>query len=537
MARAFSEIAFTAGVRAFQTRMGSRQNYAALDHTDERGDTLGASEARFIAARDGFYQASVGENGWPYVQFRGGPAGFLRVLDQRTIAYADFRGNVQYISAGNIAADGRVALILINYAKRSRLKIWGRATLVDEADDPALIARLEDGNYRARVERAVLISVEAFDWNCPQHITPRFSEAEIGQRLQAQHAEIAQLQQQLAQRERDQPVPAKHGETLPLALGNGPLALVVSGIRQLTPRVRAYELRAPDGVDLPKVGAGAHLDVPLRLPGRGQETRRYSISSNPARRDAFEIAVLREDAGSGGSLAIHASWQLGLQLFCQLPGNDFAVHDEQRPAVLIAGGIGITPIKAMALQLQARKNPFALHYAGRSASEMAYRDRLERQFGAQLRTYAGDRGQRLDVPGVFAAAPTDALFYVCGPARLLDTARDAAATHGIAADRLRFERFHVPARPDDRPVQVVLRGSGRTLAVAAGQSILDAVQAAGIAAAAGCRSGNCGSCAVKVLAGTPDHRDSALSDRQRDSAGLMCICVSRAKSETLTLDL
>lgn len=122
MARAYSEIAFTPAVRAFQTRMGSRRNYAALDHAAERGDELGASEAEFIAERDGFYQASVGENGWPYVQFRGGPAGFLRLLDQRTIGYADFRGNVQYISAGNIEADGRVSLILMDYAQRRRLK-------------------------------------------------------------------------------------------------------------------------------------------------------------------------------------------------------------------------------------------------------------------------------------------------------------------------------------------------------------------------------------------------------------------------------
>jgi hypothetical protein len=183
MARAVSEIAFTSTVRAFQTRMGSRHNYAALDHAEERGDTLGEREAAFLAECDGFYQASVGENGWSYVQFRGGPAGFLKVLDPGTLGYADFRGNVQYISAGNIEADGRVALILMDYARQRRLKIWGRARLVDEAEDPALIARLEDPAYRAQVERAVIIKVEAFDWNCPQHITPRYTEAEIARRV------------------------------------------------------------------------------------------------------------------------------------------------------------------------------------------------------------------------------------------------------------------------------------------------------------------------------------------------------------------
>lgn len=197
MARAFSEIAFTPAVRAFQTRMGSRRNYAALDHAEERGDPLGEREAAFLAERDGFYQASVGENGWPYVQFRGGPAGFLKVLDPGTLGYADFRGNVQYISAGNIEADGRVALILMDYAQQRRLKIWGRARLVGEAEDAALIARLEDPSYRARVERAVIIKVEAFDWNCPQHITPRYTMEEIREMNAPLLEHIAKLEAEL----------------------------------------------------------------------------------------------------------------------------------------------------------------------------------------------------------------------------------------------------------------------------------------------------------------------------------------------------
>jgi predicted pyridoxine 5'-phosphate oxidase superfamily flavin-nucleotide-binding protein len=179
MARSFADIAFTPAVRAFQARMGSREHYAALDGMEARGVALSGHEAEFIAARDGFYQATVGESGWPYVQFRGGPPGFLKVLDAETIGYADFRGNVQYISAGNLAGDGRVALILMDYAQRRRLKIWGRARLIDAHDDEALIARLEVPSYRARIERAVIIAIEAYDWNCPQHITPRFTAAEF----------------------------------------------------------------------------------------------------------------------------------------------------------------------------------------------------------------------------------------------------------------------------------------------------------------------------------------------------------------------
>ncbi len=176
MAQAFAEIAFTPAVKAAQERLGSRAAYARLEAPDApRRDRLTDAEAAFIAARDGFYQASVGADGWPYVQFRGGPAGFLRVLDDKTLAYADFRGNRQYLSVGNVAGNDRVALILMDYARRRRLKVWGRVRLVEVAADPNLAAALAVPGYRARIERAVLVTVEAFDWNCPQHITPRFT--------------------------------------------------------------------------------------------------------------------------------------------------------------------------------------------------------------------------------------------------------------------------------------------------------------------------------------------------------------------------
>ncbi|MCV2369375.1 pyridoxamine 5'-phosphate oxidase family protein [Roseateles oligotrophus] len=197
MSRAYSDIAFTPAVRAMQTRMGSRAAYAPLDHTNDRQNVLGGSEAEFIEARDGFYQATVGETGWPYVQFRGGPLGFLKVLDEKTIAYADFRGNVQYISVGNLQNNDRVSLILMDYASKSRLKILGRVKFVPADQDPGLMARLTMPDYRARVERAAVITIEAYDWNCPQHITPRFTESEIEQGIAPLRFELARLQKEL----------------------------------------------------------------------------------------------------------------------------------------------------------------------------------------------------------------------------------------------------------------------------------------------------------------------------------------------------
>jgi uncharacterized protein len=181
---AFADIAFTPSVKAAQSRYGSREANRGFELADDAYNELTAREARFIAERDSFYQATVSESGWPYVQHRGGPAGFLKVLDARTIGYADFRGNVQYLSVGNLAANDRISLILVDYANRRRLKLWGRARIIHADADPELMAQLEMAGYRARVERGIVITIEAYAWNCPQHITQRFSKAEV-ERLMA----------------------------------------------------------------------------------------------------------------------------------------------------------------------------------------------------------------------------------------------------------------------------------------------------------------------------------------------------------------
>ncbi len=164
--------------------------YAGATDGPDHNDRLGPAEAAFITARDGFYLGSVTETGWPYVQFRGGPKGFLQVLDETTFGFADFRGNRQQLTAGNVSIDDRVSLFLMDYARRRRLKILGRLRFVD---DPERIARLQVPGYAARVQRAALVEIAAFDWNCPQHIPVRFTEAEVSAAAAPLHARIAEL--------------------------------------------------------------------------------------------------------------------------------------------------------------------------------------------------------------------------------------------------------------------------------------------------------------------------------------------------------
>jgi uncharacterized protein len=180
MPSSFHSLTFTPQVQTMQKRMGSHASYArAQQNLNNQQPTLGREEVEFITQRDGFYQSSVSETGWPYVQFRGGPAGFLKTLDRQTVAYADFRGNKQYISVGNLMGNDRVSIILMDYANQRRLKLLGRVKLVEQQDDPNLMQMLKHSDYKAPIERACVITVVGFDWNCPQHITPRFTAKEF----------------------------------------------------------------------------------------------------------------------------------------------------------------------------------------------------------------------------------------------------------------------------------------------------------------------------------------------------------------------
>lgn len=201
MARRFAQLTFTDSVKAAQTHYGTRSHNKRYEASDAANVELGAHESEFIAARDSFYLATVSETGWPYVQHRGGRPGFLKVLDAKTLAFADFRGNLQYQSVGNLQGDDRICLILVDYPQRRRLKLLGHARSIDiaEARDqaPSLLEQLHLDDAGARVERVLLIEVAAYDWNCARHITPRFSEREMQQIVDPLRQRIVVLEARL----------------------------------------------------------------------------------------------------------------------------------------------------------------------------------------------------------------------------------------------------------------------------------------------------------------------------------------------------
>ncbi|MEH6359421.1 MAG: pyridoxamine 5'-phosphate oxidase family protein [Amylibacter sp.] len=198
MGHKFAKIAFTDTVKSIQSDMGSRKMYTRMEEgSEDYNNLLGPNEAAFISDRDSLYMATVSETGWPYVQHRGGPQGFVKILDEKTIAMPDFRGNKQYVSVGNLTKDDRVSLFFMDYANKTRLKLLGRVSLVG-LDKPEIIEKLQMPDYRGHIERGFVIKVEGFDWNCPQHITERYTMTDIEKSVSALQERIIELEAQLA---------------------------------------------------------------------------------------------------------------------------------------------------------------------------------------------------------------------------------------------------------------------------------------------------------------------------------------------------
>lgn len=196
MAKNYASLAFTDAVKKMQEKFGSRASYARLEK-NSYVDGLTKNEVDFISQRDSFYMATISENGFPYIQHRGGPKGFLKVLDPKRLGVIDFKGNSQYISVGNIATHNNVALIMVDYPARARLKIFAKATITDLKDDPELYGSLNLNGYKFRPERMMVFYIEAYDWNCPQHITPRYTLEDIEEIFASQLDHIKSLEEEI----------------------------------------------------------------------------------------------------------------------------------------------------------------------------------------------------------------------------------------------------------------------------------------------------------------------------------------------------
>jgi vanillate O-demethylase ferredoxin subunit len=315
------------------------------------------------------------------------------------------------------------------------------------------------------------------------------------------------------------------------------IELRVTRIERVTPRIKLFEMASRDGAPLPGFTAGAHIDLEL---GNGEE-RSYSLLNEQGETDRYVIAVLREDAGRGGSAWMHDVLREGDVVRTAAPENDFRLSEAGEHHLLIAGGIGITPILAMAARLQTIGRDYAIHYCARSQEEAAFAAEIAARHGACARFHydGGDPSCGLDVTTLLASRPAAAHAYVCGPAGLIRAVRHAGREW--PSGTIHFELFKgskedVADEALNRPFDVILKRAGKRFTVPADRSILDVLKAEGFKIRSLCKEGVCGTCRVDLISGEAEHRDDCLDDDERDAA--IQVCVSRAKpGQTLVLDL
>lgn len=321
------------------------------------------------------------------------------------------------------------------------------------------------------------------------------------------------------------------------------LSLCVTSVRGVAERVRELVLAAPDGSELPGYLAGAHVEV--RLPDG--DTRPYSLvdlhatAANPAVNPApksYRLGVLLEAGSKGGSRHMHAL-QPGDSVTISMPKNSFSLVDTDAPALLVAGGIGVTPIASMAAALKAAGRPYRMVYAGRTASAMAFADTLKALHGAALSLHTDDTagGPLALKPLIEQAAPGTHL-YVCGPRPMIEAAREIAAGAGLAPSQVHFELFEKSIdQTGDRPFEVEIASTGQVFTVPPGKSIIEVLEHGGVDLVYDCQRGDCGICQTGLMEGVADHRDVVLTEAERAANTLIHICVSRARSPRLKLDL
>jgi len=300
--------------------------------------------------------------------------------------------------------------------------------------------------------------------------------------------------------------------------------------------VVVLDLGLADGGDLPAFEAGAHVDIHI-APGL---VRQYSLCSDPADVSRYRLGVLKDPASRGGSLGVHDSLHEGCEVQISVPRNLFPLQADARRSVLLGGGIGITPMIAMAHALHRQGAAFELHYCGRSRERSAFLDELARApFAAEVFTHFDDEGddQRLDLAAVLGSGTPGTHMYTCGPSGFMDWVIAGARQQGYAEDHIHKEYFQVEVDASGAAFEVVAARSDKTVQVAAGQTIVAALASVGIKVDVSCEQGVCGTCLCDVLEGDPDHRDVYLTEEEKQTNEQIVLCCSRARGKRLVLDI
>lgn len=475
----------------------------SVRHDWLEGHELNVAQQALIGQANTFFVASAHPEQGADASHRGGHPGFVKVLNPHRLRIPDFVGNNMFNTLGNFVSYPSAGLVFIDFEHARVLQLSGRPeVLLHESDDQGETggtARYWEFEIEAWRQSCLPLRIEWEFLDYSPHIpTSRTSDSEAGLASRALRVERSWME---------------------------------------TEQVKGFHLTTVDGAKLPRFEPGSHLPVKVRDREGRWVVRHYSLSSDPADRSHYCIGVRIEPQGRGGSVYLHESVQTGDLLQVLPPKNAFPLVTDADHTILLAGGIGITPLIAMLHALKTANRSFELHYSVGTPADLAFGREIRALAGKRARFYAsgGTYGSRLDLGRILERPATNTHVYVCGPRRMILAVGELAREIGWSPEQIHFESFGEDSQPEDQEISVELARSGMTLTVPGSRSILDTILEQGLAVPHECKRGECSLCVTRVLAGKPEHRDLCLSpEEQIDS---MCLCVSRTKNGKLILDL
>lgn len=485
--------------------------------TPEQKQIINKADAFFVSSASEFHQAENDTHHFNVdASHRGGLPGFIKLKGDNQLLIPDYQGNSMFNTLGNIHLYPKAGIIIIDFENAKVLQLSGHAKILWHQEDAS--------NHAAGTNRFWLLTLE------------KWQETDIPQGIKWYFQDYSPHNPREIKTETD-----KHIDP------NKPLNLKVVKVEQKSPRINLYRLSAAKGTlqakhtekALPPFEVGAHLPLEVSLGGDKTVLRHYSILSSVTEKGFYEIAVQREDAGRGGSKAIHNTFELGATVQAYAPKSEFPLIQDDSHKVLIAGGIGITPMLSMLRELAENNASFEIHYSARSEADLAFKEEVKALAGERAFFYASQEpnGTSLDLDELMKkhSELADTQVYLCGPQGLIKRVRELATENAWAEHRIHFESFGASAQTGDRAIEVHLKKSNQVVMVEPKQSILDALSEHKVAVPYDCKRGECGLCATTLIAGEADHRDFYLT--QEEQKHQLCLCVSRAKTDSLTLDL
>lgn len=476
------------------------------DESFIHGKILNAGQKALISNADTFFVASAHLD--PQKKYsvdashRGGLPGFVHILNDNLIRIPDYSGNSMFNTLGNFQSYPHAGLVFIDFNNSRILQLSGKPEIIWQLDD----ADEETGG------------------------TQRYWQFEINAWVETRIP--FDIDWELLDFSPFNPEPSSSQTTTAKTL-----SLRVEKITQESSRIKSFILSDSNGETLPEFQSGAHLKLKVNLPGNIESERNYSILSDPDDRSHYEIGVQLEPDGNGGSLYMHSKLREGDILASAVPKNDFPMNQQANHTILIAGGIGITPILSMLHRLASQKQSYEVHYAVRTRADLTFIERIQNIAGNKLHCYTSrdKNGSRLDLQKLLASPDPGTHVYICGPRRMISSIRDITTENGWLPDQIHYESFGIQPSRDDHQFTIHLAKSRKTMTVAANRTILDTLLDAGIDVPHECKRGECTMCKTPVLNGVAEHRDLCLNKEERMES--MCVCVSRAISNELELDL